>query len=800
MMGEKLTIKGQVQGVGFRPTVWRIAEKLNLTGNVKNTAQGVEINIWGENLAQFEPMLQSELPQLASIDAIESQRIDESAPKSFEINTTSDLNNSALSSINVTADAACCDECLQEMRDPFENRYWYPFTNCTNCGPRFSIQQNAPYDRANTTMRSFEMCKACASEYENPLDRRFHAQPIACHVCGPKAWLEHLGGGSVNAEAFSMMDDVDAAGGALMNGHIVAVKGLGGVHLACDATKENSVNLLRKNKQRKGKAFALMARDIDIIRKYAKVSEQEEALLKSVEAPIVLLKAHKKAEGETLPSGVAPNTNELGFMLPYTPLHHLMLRRMKRPVIMTSGNISGQPQCTTNEQVREKLKGVAEFALLHDRDIANRIDDSVLRLIDDRTNILRRARGYAPKPIKLPHGFNPDGFDKDTQLLSLGAELKNTFCFVKGGQAVLSQHMGDLENIATLQDVEHNLDLYQKLYEFEPSTIVVDQHSEYLSSKMGHEIADNRPVIQVQHHHAHIASCMVDNNLPLDTKPILGVALDGLGMGDDGTLWGGEFMACTYNGYKRLGTFKPVALPGGAASVREPWRNLYAHIMAQMGWAEFKMNFADLEVFNSLNKEPIDTLQTMIEEGVNAPLSSSCGRLFDAAAALCGLAWHSQNYEGEAAQIFESVLDKGALNEPADLAYPFSIPLMGGKGMPYIEPLGVWRAMLGDMVLKTPIGTMSARFHRGLANAITQMVQRLTADSEIETVALTGGCFQNETLFKLVSQQVENLGLNVICHSKVPSNDGGIALGQSAIALATLIHTNTESKSAIEEK
>lgn len=773
MTGERLLVRGQVQGVGFRPTVWRLARQLGATGEVRNTAEGVEINLWGIDGGHFEHALRSALPTLARIETIERMAIEGEAPGAFRIEHSS---GGAMRGA-ITPDVATCAECLDEVRDPFMQRYRYPFTNCTNCGPRFSIVEAGPYDRARTTMRGFAMCAACAGEYGDPADRRFHAQPIACHACGPRAWTEKLGGGAVNHEAFSMLDDVDAAGGMVMMGHIVAVKGMGGFHLACDATRADVVEALRARKRRRGKAFALMARDLDVIRRYARVSEAEAALLQSPEAPIVLL----RAEGEKLPEAVAPGLDRVGFMLPHTPLHHLMLRRMKRPVVMTSGNVSGRPQCIDNNVARTELAEIADFALMHDRAIANRIDDSVARIDLGRLRMLRRARGYAPGAIALPHGFA-----RDVELLAMGAELKNAFCLVRDGEAVLSQHMGDLENAATADDVRHNLALYTQLYDHRPIAFAVDAHPDYLSTKHGHEIAGDRPVIAVQHHHAHIAACLAENGRPLDAPPVLGIAMDGLGLGGDGTIWGGEFLICDYRGYHRAGCLKPVALPGGTAAVREPWRNAYAHIMAQMGWTEFAMNFADLPLFARLSAAPRATIDAMIAGPVNSPLSSSCGRLFDAAAAIVGLAWDRQEYEGQAAMLFEAAIDPAAMDEPDDLAYPFSIPLMGGKGLPYIEPLAVWRAMLGDLLLQTPVGVIAARFHRGLAKAITGMALRLTGEDGPRTVALSGGCFQNATLFALVHQALEAAGLEILSHARVPTNDGGLALGQAAVALAVL--------------
>ena len=774
-MGERLVIRGQVQGVGFRPTVWRVARALGLKGEVRNAPDGVEVRLWGAPGERFLDELRAALPRLARIDAVERAPLEEPAPEDFAIVASA----SGSGEVCVTPDVAVCADCLAEIRDPFARRYRYPFTNCTNCGPRFSIIEAAPYDRAATTMRDFAMCDACAAEYRDPADRRFHAQPVACHGCGPRAWLEKLGGGAVHAEIFSMLDDVDAAGGALMKGFIVAVKGLGGVHLACDATRAEVVERLRARKRRRAKPFALMARDLDVIRRFARVSPEEEALLTGPAAPIVLL----EAAGEALAEAVAPGMDRLGFMLPYTPLHHLMLRRMDRPVVMTSGNISGQPQCIANDEVREKLAGVADFALLNDRDVANRIDDSVARVDLGRPRMLRRARGYAPAPLALPEGL-AEGPD----LVALGGELKNTFCLVQGGRAILSQHLGDLEDADTLEEAGRALALYRRFYGHEARAVVVDRHPEYLSTKRGRAMAaeEELPLIEVQHHHAHVAACLADNGRPADAPPVVGVVMDGLGLGDDGTIWGGEFLVADYRGYRRAGLLKPVAMPGGAAAAREAWRNAYAHLMAEMGWAELAMNFADLELFHRLEALPRATLDAMIAKGVNAPLASSCGRLFDAAAAIAGLAWEAQSHEGEAAMRLEAAIDRAAMAEPDDLAYPFTVPLLGGRGLPYIEPLGVWRAMLGDLILDTPPGVMAARFHRGLARAIARLATRIARAEGLETVALSGGCFQNATLFRLVHERLEAEGLAVLSHEHVPANDGGLALGQAAVGRAIL--------------
>ena len=628
-------------------------------------------------------------------------------------------------------------------------------------------------------MRGFPLCTACAEEYGNPADRRFHAQPVACHACGPRAWIEHLGGGVVHFESFSMLDATDAVGGMLAMGHIVAIKGIGGFHLACDATRPEVVAALRARKRRASMAFALMARDLDVIRDFCSVSGAEAALLQQPQAPIVLLHANGHA---ALPDVVAPGMDRQGFMLPATPLHHMILRRMARPVVMTSGNISGQPQCTDNDDARVRLAGVADFALLHDRPIANRLDDSVVRIDLGRTRLLRRARGYAPGGIKLPPGF-----DTRAQVLAMGSELKNTFCIVKDGQAILSQHLGDLEDAATTQEVVRTLDLYTRIHNHVPTAIAVDRHPDYFSTRRGQAIAADKRlrIMEVQHHHAHVAACLAENYWPLDGGAVLGIAMDGLGLGVDGTLWGGEFLACDYRSFQRLGCLKPVALPGGTAAVREPWRNAYAHLMAQMGWPELAANFDGLDIFARLAELPRPALDAMITGSINTPLSSSCGRLFDAASALCGLAWERQDHEGQAAMALEAAIDPAALDEPDDLAYPFAIPLLPGLMMPYIEPLAAWRALLGDLHLHTPVGTIAARFHRGLAQVIVAMAKKLSGDTcRFPVVALSGGCFQNAVLFRLVHEGLEAAGFQVISHEKVPANDGGLALGQAVVALA----------------
>ena len=788
----EIRVRGRVQGVGFRPTVWRIARELGLIGEVLNDADGVLVRVGGNSgaIARFLERMESERPPLGRIDQVETRPFCGDLPREFCI--AESVGGAAHT--QVTPDAAICKECAAEVLDPFARRYRYPFTNCTHCGPRFSIVTNIPYDRAQTTMAVFPMCPACDAEYGDPADRRFHAEPIACHVCGPKARLIRFDGRAVSFDQHSMLDDVDAVCSLLQKGEIVAIKGLGGYQLACDATNEEAVTRLRALKQRDAKPFALMARDLDIISRYCALDDAARQVLQSPEAPIVILPA---SGPEHLPGAVAPGMGTLGFMLPTTPLHLLILRRMTRPVVMTSGNLSDEPQVITEDDAKARLSAIAPYALIHDREIANRIDDSVVRIMEGRARLVRRARGYAPAPIKLPRGFQAA-----PSLLALGGELKATFCLVKDGEAILSQHQGDLEDAATYDDYRKNLALYATLFDHAPQALVADKHPEYLSTKLARTRAqdENLTLVEVQHHHAHVASCLAENGYALDAPPALGIVLDGLGLGDDGTIWGGEFLLADYRGYERLGTFKPVAMPGGASAVREPWRNLYAHLMAEIGWAQFAMNFAELPLCADLAARPRETLDAMIKKGVNAPLGSSCGRLFDAVSAALGLAEDVQAYEGQAAATLEAIVDEETLfHEDETLAYPLNIPNLRGSGLPYVEPVAMWNAILGDLILETPAPVMAARFHKGLAKTIVAMTRKLARRDSAEGprfthVALSGGCFQNRILFEQVVRRLEAEGFTVLSHAQVPANDGGLALGQAAIGAARLIDERAKSR------
>lgn len=764
MNAERIRIRGIVQGVGMRPTVWRLANECSVRGEVWNDAEGVLIHAWGDDrsLNEFSSRLKTEAPPLARIEAIERSPLDAlNAPEDFRIQQSHHGN----AHTSVAADAATCPDCLAEVLDPGNRRYRYPFTNCTHCGPRLSIIRTIPYDRANTSMAVFPMCPACQAEYDNPADRRFHAQPNACPVCGPRLWLED-GEGNV-IEPAANEDSLSAAAQLIREGAVVAIKGIGGIHLACDAGNEDAVNRLRQNKQRYHKAFALMARDREMIERYATISDDETALLNDRATPIVIL----KASGETLAEGIAPGQNSLGFMLPYTPLHHLLMQEMQRPIVLTSGNRSDEPQCIDNDDAHQRLSGIAEAFLLHDREIVNRLDDSVVRYADSAPRFLRRARGYAPQPIMLADDLN----DKRS-ILALGGELKNSFCLLRDGEAILSQHMGDLEDASTYRDYLHNLSLYRNLFDFSPELIVVDKHPNYLSTQLGRHLAAEEGIelVEVQHHHAHIVACMAEHHLPLEQK-VLGVALDGLGMGEAGELWGGEFLLAGYSDYKKLGGFQPVAMLGGAQAMREPWRNTLAHLLQLPDGEAFMERHAKLDIIRFLQQQPLDTLRTMINKGLNTPPASSAGRLFDAVAAAIGICREQAGFEGHAAIELEAAAAPFFIAEHAN-AYDYTWHDTTLSWQP------LWRQLFADLQRGVESGRIAARFHHTVVRAISDTAAQLALTHGLDIVALNGGVWQNRLLLEASSHLLRQHGLQVIAPSAVPANDGGLSFGQAVIA------------------
>ncbi len=768
--GIDIRVRGLVQGVGFRPFVWRLARECGLAGHVFNDGGGVMIRAWGarECMDEFLQRLQSDAPPLAHIDDVKS--VPAAGPpgdKDFHIR----LSQSGEIHTGIVPDAATCPDCLGDITTPQNRRYRYPFTNCTHCGPRLSIIHTIPYDRSNTSMADFAMCGDCRKEYDEPSDRRFHAQPNACPHCGPQIWLEDKTGRMDKGE---QQDAVAAACKLIGQGFIVAVKGIGGFHLACDAASEVAVARLRSAKRRYDKAFALMARNVRMVGEYAHLDRHSRRCLEDAAAPVSILRRRK--ESAPLAAGIAPGQNTLGFMLPYTPLHHIMMNDLQRPLVMTSGNISDEPQCITNNEARTRLADIADYWLMHDRDIINRLDDSVVRVVDGKKQMLRRARGYAPAPLALPQGFADA-----PPVLAMGADLKNTFCMIRDGQAVLSAHIGDLQDAATHREYRGTIELYARLFAFEASVICVDMHPGYHSTGWGERLAATAdlPLESIQHHHAHIAACMAENGLAINTAPVLGIALDGLGLGDDGNLWGGEFLLADYCGFERLAHFAPIHLPGGEKAMREPWRNSYAHLRQASGWGQVCIRYPQLPIIRYLNAKPLQAIDKMLERGLNSPEASSAGRLFDAVAAAIGICRDKVSYEGQAAIELE-VLAMGCEPEQAG-CYGVDIDKTGPLVLRWHS---MWNGILADIAAKTDAAIIAARFHNTLIAAITRTAVLCAEKRRLKTIILTGGVFQNRLLSQGVSGGLQKYGFKVLTPSQIPANDGGISLGQAVIAAA----------------
>ncbi len=746
MSALSIRIAGLVQGVGFRPFVWRLAQQGAIRGSVWNDAAGVGIEAWGEpaSLYRFLGRLHHEAPPLARIDTLTVDLLTGPAPADFAIRESRDGARSA----GIVPDAATCPACRAEVADPANRRRGYAFTNCTHCGPRLSIVEAIPYDRANTSMRAFEMCAACAAEYRDPRDRRFHAQPNACPDCGPRLWLEDESG-----EVAS--DPIPATAVALAEGRIVAIKGIGGFHLACDACNPVAVAALRVRKHRDAKPFALMARAGDIAA-FAEADASALAALASPAAPIVLLPARAGA----LPAEIAPDQDRLGVMLPYTPLHHLLLDAFGGPLVMTSGNRSEEPQVIDNAAARRDLTGIADLWLMHDRDIVNRLDDSVVIADPVAPAVLRRARGFAPAPLRLGPGFA-----EAPPVLAMGGDLKSTFCMLAGGQAVVSHHIGDLAEARTHGDYRRAVALYRNIYGFEPTIVAVDLHAGYHSTRFGEAIAaeTGARLVRVQHHHAHLAATLAEREAAADAAPVSGWILDGLGMGEGGQLWGGEFLRADFFGLERVAHLPAVPLPGGDAASRQPWRNLVAHLSAAFG-PEWRRAAAPL--LASLPDEgEVRVIEQLIAAGTNAPSASSAGRLFDAVAAALGLAGRVSSFEGQAAMRLEAA----ARCAPGEsVAYP----IVG------LDLGALWRAIAEDRAAAISVPTIAARFHATLAAMLADAV------ASAGPLVLSGGVFQNRLLAGLLRTQLAAKGVEAIEPRLFPANDGGLALGQAAIAAA----------------
>ncbi len=742
----RIHVEGIVQGVGFRPFVYREAVACGLTGWVLNNSQGVQIEVEGPQSQhrEFIDRLYSNLPPLATITSLRMETVPAQGDSRFQIHHSKIV---AEHNIQIAADSYVCPDCLAELFNPHDRRYSYPFINCTNCGPRYSIVTTIPYDRPNTTMAAFTMCPTCQAEYDDPLSRRFHAQPNACPHCGPQLTLYDLAGTQVTG------NPLDKTIQLLATGHILAIKGLGGYHLAVDAANDSAVALLRQRKARDEKPFALMSLDVEQVRSYAQVSDQERQLLESPQRPIVLL---EKKETASISPGVAPRNRYFGVMLPATPLHYLLLRHFPA-LVMTSGNISDEPIAFEDDDATSRLANIADYRLTHNRAIHIRTDDSIARIIADKPLLLRRSRGYVPTSLPLPQ--------KQGRILALGAELKNSFCLTRRDRAFLSQHIGDLKNAETYQSFSSGIEHLQNLLEWQPEVIAHDLHPDYLSTGYALE-QHNMPHIAVQHHHAHLASCMAENNID---EPCIGVIYDGIGYGTDGHIWGGEFLVGDYEKVRRAGHFSYLPMPGGDRATQEPYRMALSLLCHTYG-----DQLPKLDVLAEISPQELKLLRQMIDKRINCPLTSSCGRLFDAVAALTGLR-SIVHYEGQAALELEM-----AITARSSVPYPYQLRLCDGEWL--FDPAPTVRAIVEDIHNQKAAGAISADFHHTLAVMTVDICSQLRTDTGINKVALSGGVFQNRVLTETTVNLLGAAGFTPLIHSLVPPNDGGLALGQAVIA------------------
>jgi hydrogenase maturation protein HypF len=759
----RITIRGAVQGVGFRPFIYRLAQELTINGWINNSPQGVFIEVEGklEKLKKFLLRIETDKPPRSSIQSLESIYLDPVGYKKFEIRS-SEVTGKKVAL--VLPDIATCPDCIKEIFDPKNRRFHYPFTNCTNCGPRFSIIDALPYDRANTTMKKFKMCDLCRAEYENPLNRRFHAQPNACPVCGPQLELWNHKGEILSSNYQALRQVADA----IRRGKIVAVKGIGGFHLMVDARKEKAVTRLRRLKAREEKPFALMYPSLKLIKQHCEVSKLEARLLLSPESPIVLLK-HRPACQRTgsecraseIAQSVAPGNPNLGVLLPYTPLHHLLMVELGFPIVATSGNLSDEPICTDEYEALERLGEIADLFLVHNRPIARHVDDSIVRLVMSRELVLRRARGYAPLPVHLKESLPP--------VLAVGAHLKNAIAIALDKDVFISQHIGDLDTGPAFDAFNEVVKSFEKLYEFKPEKVICDSHPDYVSTRFAEK--SGLPVIQVQHHYAHVLSGMAENEI---TGSVLGVSWDGTGYGLDHTIWGGEFLKINESGFERVAHFRTFQLPGGEIAIKEPRRSALAVLYEIFGDKVFTMK--KLEPIKAFSVKEFRVLKMMLKQKVNSPIASSVGRLFDAVASIIGLR-HKMRFEGQAAMELEFVL--AGFKSDDNYQFILNSPTEMTKGAIIIDWSSIILELLKDKQCKIPVGKISAKFHNSLAEIIVAVARQIGE----EKVILTGGCFQNKYLTERAIIRLRKNGFRPYWHQRVPPNDGGIALGQAVAGL-----------------
>jgi len=748
----QIDVSGIVQGVGFRPYVYRLATHRHLTGNIRNTPAGVTIEVEGpaETVEDFVEHLPAEAPSLARITSFAVHEVPCNGDHDFRI--VHSRSGEEVRTL-ISPDVAICPDCLRELFDPVDRRHRYPFINCTNCGPRFTIVRGIPYDRPSTSMAVFPMCPACRSEYDDPMNRRFHAQPNACWECGPRVELWDKFGRPIECR-----EPIAEAVRGLQAGCVVAVKGLGGFHLAVDATNAAAVALLRERKRRVEKPFAVMVANAEAARQICELNDAARAVVESVQRPIVLL---PKKYPSAISDEVAPFNRYLGVFLPYTPLHYLLLAEGKfKALVMTSGNLSEEPIAIDNNEAISRLHDLADYVLVHNRDILLRCDDSVVRVVGRKTRHLRRSRGFVPVPVFLK--------DEQPEVLAVGGELKNTICLTKGKHAFLSQHIGDLENVESYKFFGEAIQHLQRILEIRPRIIAHDLHPDYFSTKWALE-QGRVPTVAVQHHHAHIASCMAENHLD---RPVIGFALDGTGYGTDGCIWGGEVLIADYEHFERMAHFEYVPLPGGDAAIREPWRMAVSYLAHY-----FECDFLSLPIpfAQQLDQRKIETVLRMIERKVNSPLTSSCGRLFDAVSALIGIR-QQVNYEAQAAIELEMAIS----TEDDQTAYSLDIVPEGDHWI--ISTRSLFEAVLEDLTRKTQTGIISRRFHNGLIEAFVKLSSLLREKTALNRVCLSGGTFHNVYLSQQLEARLSAAGFAVFTQNEVPAGDGGLSLGQALVA------------------
>jgi len=751
---KNIIVRGIVQGVGFRPFIHKLVSAYRLFGWVLNSDQGVEIDIEGEEieLNQFIADIKGKLPPLARIEEMEVSQLPLAGYKNFSIkkSITSESNHFVL----VSPDMSICEDCMNELFDPFNRRFRYPFINCTNCGPRFTIIKDIPYDREKTSMDIFKMCPKCLTEYTDIEDRRYHAQPNACEKCGPEVSIYQ------NNRRLKTDNPIMEAVRKLKEGEIGAIKGLGGYHLACDATNDHAVRRLRRLKNREAKPFAIMACEMDKIKQFCYVNPEEEKVLSSRARPIVLLK--KKLSSDGISESVAPKNNYLGVMLPYTPLHYLLLKDQFFALVMTSGNISEEPIISDNKEAFEKLDKVVDFFLTYNRDIYNRCDDSVIKFINHEPIFFRRSRGYVPQPVTLDF--------KIKEVMALGGELKNTISFSKGNYIFPSQYLGDLKSLSTLDFLKQSIKKLEKIFRVNPGIIACDLHPDYLSTRYAEEIAKekNMKMIRIQHHHAHIASCMAENGI---SEAVIGIAYDGTGYGDDHAVWGGELLIANFKNYFRAGHLKYCALPGGDRAINEPWRMAYSYLYSIYGREAKDLN---IDFIKRRDPNVISIIDKMIEKKINSPWTSSCGRLFDAISSLIGIR-DVVSYEGQAAMELESICHP-------DIDESYGYDIIGKEKKLIIEPKKIITELISDLSKGISKKVIASKFHNTVAEFTLKSCIRIREQTKINKVVISGGVFQNKYLTEKVISLLTSYDFLVFSHKKVPPNDGGLSLGQAVIA------------------